>query len=242
MAFRPVETRSRSAWTRTRLPSRSGAARPTINTIPAQSRCRCREQHCLRHIGRPESGDQGSRHHRDGRNRSDHQLTRTAEDRVRDEGKWNGVQPEFHRDALRWPRTRGPGGWPVLPPRTRPADRDATVDGRTLGASRSRAPDGGSGRGAPQSSACRLLADRSGSATQSATLPTLTLDVSLWCRGPRWHGPKRPASAGQTTGSEPARRLIERPGRGADPRHRARGGAGLRMPASSQRATQQRGS
>jgi hypothetical protein len=78
------------------LPSISALARTRGRGRTACGRRR--EHHCLRHIGRPRDGNQGSRHHRDGRDRSDHQLTRGAEDRVRDEGMRNGIRSELHRD------------------------------------------------------------------------------------------------------------------------------------------------
>lgn len=65
--------------------------------LPQSAACgRCREPACA---ALPAGGgNKGSRHHRDARERSDHQLTRGPEDRVRDEGKRNGVQSELHRD------------------------------------------------------------------------------------------------------------------------------------------------
>ena len=69
---------------------------------------------------------------------------------------------------LRWPRTRGPGGRPVLPRRHRPADRDANC---RRSYRRSQPIAGTRRRIWPRSASVirmRLLADRSGPAAQSA--------------------------------------------------------------------------
>jgi hypothetical protein len=159
------------------LPSISALARTR-----GQGRTACgrrREHHCLRHIGRPRDGNQGSRHHRDGRDRSDHQLTRGAEDRVRDEGKRNGVRSELHRDPGDGRVPEGLGVSPVLPPRTRQQIGTQLATVASVGASRSRVPRGGSSRGVPQSHQ-HEAGRRSIWPSRSICAPNLDARPQLW--------------------------------------------------------------
>ncbi|HET9566332.1 MAG TPA: SulP family inorganic anion transporter [Mycobacterium sp.] len=165
----PVSSRNPVAigLARTRLPSRSGAARP-LSARSAPECGRCREQHCLRRIGRPEGGNKGSRHDRDGRDRSDHQLTRGAEDRVRDGASGTAYSPSSTGTPA---MAADPRAWGTASAATtHPASRSGRNCRRSY--RRSQPIAGTRRRIWPRSASVirmRLLADRSGPAAQSAT-------------------------------------------------------------------------